>query len=61
MEFRILKTALHETLHLIGLDHCIYMECIMNGTNLIEEADKKPFALCPICIRKVIYFDKDFD
>ena len=25
----------------------------MNGSNLVNEADKKPFALCPICLRKV--------
>ena len=25
----------------------------MNGSNLVSEADKKPFALCPICLRKL--------
>jgi len=25
----------------------------MNGSNLVTEADKKPFALCPICLRKL--------
>ena len=25
----------------------------MNGSNLVAEADKKPFALCPICLRKL--------
>ena len=30
----------------------------MNGSNLVTEADKKPFALCPICLRKL---DKYFN
>jgi predicted Zn-dependent protease len=25
----------------------------MNGSNLLAEADLKPFALCPICLRKI--------
>ena len=25
----------------------------MNGSNLVTEADKKPFALCPVCLRKL--------
>lgn len=25
----------------------------MNGSNLLEEADRKPFALCPLCLRKI--------
>ena len=51
--YRSLKTACHELCHVFGMTHCPYYECLMNGSNLIEEADKKPFALCPICIRKI--------
>ena len=30
----------------------------MNGSNLVTEADKKPFALCPVCLRKLdAYFE----
>lgn len=25
----------------------------MNGSNKIDEADRKPFVLCPICTRKM--------
>ena len=35
------------------MTHCPYFECLMNGSNLVTEADKKPFALCPICLRKL--------
>jgi hypothetical protein len=33
----------------------------MNGSNLINEADRKPFALCPICLRKIAsYLNLDY-
>jgi len=51
--YRCLKTACHEICHVLGMTHCPYFECIMNGSNLVTEADKKPFALCPICLRKL--------
>ena len=51
--YRCLKTACHEICHVLGMTHCPYFECLMNGSNLVNEADKKPFALCPICLRKV--------
>ena len=25
----------------------------MNGSSDLDEADKKPFALCPVCLRKI--------
>ena len=25
----------------------------MNGSSTMEEADHKPFALCPVCLRKI--------
>jgi|LauGreDrversion4_2_1035121.scaffolds.fasta_scaffold2573994_1 hypothetical protein len=28
----------------------------MNGSSQLEEADLKPFALCPICLRKLSYY-----
>lgn len=45
---------------MFGLDHCIYYECVMNGSDSIEESDSQPLFLCPICLRKlqkVIKFD----
>jgi len=51
--YRCLKTACHEICHVLSMTHCPYFECLMNGSNLVGEADKKPFALCPICLRKL--------
>ena len=56
--YRCLKTACHEICHVLGMTHCPYYECLMNGSNLVTEADKKPFALCPICLRKMSVYLK---
>ena len=54
--YRCLKTACHELCHVFGLTHCPYYDCLMNGSNLLEEADRKPFLLCPVCLRKVAVY-----
>ena len=38
--------------HLFGIKHCVYYDCLMNGSNCEEENKKKPQMLCPICLRK---------
>jgi len=52
-EWRACKTMSHEISHMFGIRHCIYYECLMNGSNKIEEADVKPAWLCPVCLRKL--------
>lgn len=52
---RACKTMTHEIIHMFGIRHCIFHECLMNGTNKMEEGDLKPFILCPICNRKLQY------
>ena len=50
----------HEICHTLGVKHCIYYECLMNGINTLEEQIKTPIIECPICLRKlyeVIGFD----
>lgn len=44
---------MHELSHVLYMKHCVLYECLMNGSNLIEEADKKPMALCAVCLRKL--------
>ena len=43
----------HEALHLFGIKHCVYAKCVMNGSNHLEEADARPFAVCPVDLRKL--------
>jgi len=50
---RTLKTAVHETGHMLGIQHCTAYECGMNGSNSLEEADIRPLAFCPECEMKV--------
>lgn len=41
------------TAHMFSLEHCIFFQCIMNGSNHLEESDSRAFALCPVCLRKL--------
>lgn len=49
----VCMTATHELGHMFGLQHCIYYECLMMGTNSPAEAARKPAYFCPICYRKL--------
>jgi archaemetzincin len=44
---RVLKTAVHETGHMLGIRHCIVFECGMNGSNHQDESDARPLWFCP--------------
>jgi archaemetzincin len=44
---RTLQVALHETGHMLGLDHCIFYECGMDGSNSLPESDLNPIPFCP--------------
>jgi archaemetzincin len=50
---RSIKVLAHETLHMFGLQHCVYYRCIANGSNHLREADRRPIHLCPVCLRKL--------
>lgn len=50
---RSCKVLSHEVGHMFGLYHCIYYECVMNGSNHLRETDSRPMHLCPVCLRKL--------
>jgi len=50
---RTIQTGTHEIGHMFGLDHCIFYECNMNGSNSRLESDKRPLWDCPVCMRKL--------
>lgn len=52
---RTVQTGTHEVGHLFGLDHCIYFECNMNGSNSRHESDQRPLWECPVCLRKLAW------
>jgi archaemetzincin len=50
---RSLKVVTHEIGHAFGLRHCVEYECNMNGSNSLDESDRRPLRLCPPCLRKL--------
>ena len=42
----------HECGHLLGIKHCVYARCLMNGSSSLREAESRPLALCPIDLAK---------
>jgi len=52
---RSLKVMAHEIGHIFTMDHCIFYECVMNGSNSLSESDSQPMHLCPICLSKLAW------
>lgn len=52
---RTLKIAVHETAHMFGFKHCTKYECVMSGTNSIDETDRRPIDACPECMAKIYW------
>jgi len=53
--WRTLKTAVHESAHMFSVEHCTAHECVMNGSNSLEESDARPMWLCPECMAKIAW------
>jgi archaemetzincin len=45
---RVCKTAAHEVGHCLGMDHCVYYACLMQGTANVGEDSRQPPFLCPV-------------
>jgi len=52
---RALKLLTHETGHMFGIHHCRTFHCIMNGSNSLDESDRAPLHLCPLCLSKLAW------
>lgn len=50
---RSCKVLVHEMAHMFGLAHCIFFQCVLNGSNHLQESDLRPLHLCPVCLRKL--------
>jgi archaemetzincin len=50
---RSCKVLAHETAHILGLPHCVFYRCVMNGGNSLEENDATPLQLCPVDLHKL--------
>jgi len=49
------KVLVHELGHMFGLEHCVYYECMMNGSNHLGETDRRPAHACPVCLHKLLW------
>jgi len=52
---RTLRIAAHETAHTLAIRHCVKHRCNMGGMNYTGELDRRPLALCPECLAKVLW------
>lgn len=52
---RTLKIATHETGHMFSMRHCKKYECLMSGTNSLDETDRRPLDTCPECTMKIAW------
>ncbi len=50
---RVLKEAIHELGHLLGLSHCSDPDCIMFFSNTLADTDRKGPDFCPTCQRRL--------
>ncbi|MGC4069388.1 MAG: archaemetzincin [Polyangiaceae bacterium] len=57
---RSFKVLAHETAHMFSLVHCRRYECLMNGSNSLEEMDRQTVEPCPVCL-KMLQYNLRFD
>jgi archaemetzincin len=50
---RCFRLVAHEVGHIMGMEHCVYYRCVMNGANSLDEDDTAPLHLCPVCQAKL--------
>lgn len=55
---RLLKEAVHELGHLMGLSHCKDPSCVMRFSNWIGEVDRKNTVFCLSCGNKIKTFSR---
>ncbi|MFW6375855.1 MAG: archaemetzincin family Zn-dependent metalloprotease [Thermoplasmatota archaeon] len=49
---RILKEAVHEIGHVVGLEHCLNNNCVMYFSNSLSDTDRKTGWFCDVCFDK---------
>ena len=52
---RSCRLITHEIAHTFGIGHCIYYQCLMNGSGHLAEDFQQPMFLCPVDLHKLEY------
>jgi archaemetzincin len=55
LTLRSFKVLAHEAGHMFSLPHCRRYECLMNGSNSLDEMDRAPVEPCPVCLKMLEY------
>jgi len=50
---RCARVLSHEVCHMLGIQHCIYARCLMNGSAEVTDSDRRPLHLCPVDLHKL--------
>ena len=50
---RSCKLLVHEICHILGVDHCIFYSCCMNGSGHLDEDYRQSMHLCPVDLHKL--------
>jgi len=50
---RTLGAVAHDVGHVLGMAHCVFFRCAMNGAATDEAVDERPMHFCPVCEEKI--------
>jgi archaemetzincin len=53
LESRVVKEAVHEIGHMLGLKHCSKSSCVMHFSEGLADTDRKQDSFCSTCERKM--------